>query len=145
MRDRSFRDNRQSQQPVAPAHDRGYDGAPLHGEGAKGLSPLRAKLLEWLRDWWRAARPDDVPSEYANGQEDAKGQKWPMLSAIVVNKPNKETGRMDPATLKGFVAAARVLGHAVVDEEQFLREQQAEVFKWAAGFDESVLLEQDFA
>src|SRR5271168_2613502 len=28
MRDRSFRDDRQAQQPVAPAHDRGHDGAP---------------------------------------------------------------------------------------------------------------------
>jgi hypothetical protein len=38
MRDRSFRDDRQSQQPVAPAHDRGHDGAPLYGKGSEGLS-----------------------------------------------------------------------------------------------------------
>src|SRR5260370_41265962 len=30
-----------------------------------------------------------------------------LLSAIVVNKPNVETGEMDPDTLKGFVGAAR--------------------------------------
>jgi hypothetical protein len=55
---------------------------------------------------------------------------WPMLSAIVVNKPNIATGKMDPATLKGFVTAARALGHAVTDEEGFLRKQQAAVFAW---------------
>jgi hypothetical protein len=57
---------------------------------------------------------------------------WPMLSAIVVNKPNVSVGTMEPETLKGFIAAARDLGHVVTDEEAFLREQQAKVFAWAA-------------
>ncbi len=35
---------------------------------------------------------------------------WPLLSAIVVNKPNVKTGAMEPDTLKGFVAGARALG-----------------------------------
>lgn len=56
---------------------------------------------------------------------------WPMLSAIVVNKPNVESGRMEPETLKGFVEAARALGYPVTDEEVFLREQQRLVFEWA--------------
>lgn len=58
---------------------------------------------------------------------------WPMVSAIVVNKPNVATGRMEPETLKGFVAAARDLGHVVIDVEGFLRDQQARVFAWARG------------
>jgi hypothetical protein len=57
---------------------------------------------------------------------------WPMLSAIVVNKPNVRSGAMEPETLKGFVAAARDLGYAITDEEAFLCEQQARVFEWAA-------------
>ena len=57
-------------------------------------------------------------------------QGWPMLSAIVVNKPNIRDGSMEPETLKGFVAAARALGHVVTDEEGFLREQQRLVFAW---------------
>jgi hypothetical protein len=46
--------------------------------------------------------------------EYAHRRGWPMLSAIVVNKPNVTTGQMEPETLKGFVegfvAAARALG-----------------------------------
>ncbi len=54
-----------------------------------------------------------------------------MLSAIVVNKPNVATGKMDPETLDGFIKAARQLGHIVTDEEAFLKEQQKLVFRWA--------------
>ena len=36
-----------------------------------------------------------------------------MLSAIVVNKPNVETGKMEPDTLKGFIGAARELGYPI--------------------------------
>jgi hypothetical protein len=57
---------------------------------------------------------------------------WPMLSAIVVNKPNVETGEMEPETLKGFVGAARILGYVVDDEHAFLKEEQVKLFEWAA-------------
>ena len=63
--------------------------------------------------------------------EYAHRKGWPMLSAIVVNKENLDTGTMQPETLKGFVAAARELGHLVTDEQAFLREQQEKVFEWA--------------
>jgi hypothetical protein len=56
---------------------------------------------------------------------------WPMLSAIVVSKPNVATGEMEPDTLKGFVRAAKGLGYVVTDESHFLREQQELVFRWA--------------
>src|SRR5579883_988166 len=35
---------------------------------------------------------------------------WPMLSAVVVNQKNLETGEMEPDTLKGFIGAAQELG-----------------------------------
>ncbi|MFZ1104525.1 MAG: hypothetical protein WAN86_17030, partial [Hyphomicrobiaceae bacterium] len=57
---------------------------------------------------------------------------WPMLSSIVVNKDNVETGSMEPKTLKGFIGAARALGYTVLDEQTFLKEQQQEVFRWAS-------------
>ncbi len=57
---------------------------------------------------------------------------WPMVSAIVVNAKNVASGEMAPDTLKGFIAAARALGHPVTDEMKFLREQQDEVFAKAA-------------
>lgn len=62
--------------------------------------------------------------------EYAHRKGWPMLSAIVVNKQNVSTGKMEPKTLKGFVAAARALGHSVPDGESFLNEQQRRVFEW---------------
>lgn len=65
--------------------------------------------------------------------EYAQRRGWPMLSAIVVNKQNLANGKMEPDTLKGFLAAARELGYSVIDEEDFLREQQRRVFKWAGG------------
>lgn len=74
---------------------------------------------------------------YAIGQhmwdlvEYAHRMGWPMLSAIVVNKPNVTTGRMEPETLKGFIAAARDLEYDIGDDEEaFLREQQEKVFAW---------------
>ena len=65
--------------------------------------------------------------------EFAHRNEWPMLSAIVVNKPNVGSGTMEPDTLRGFIGAARDLRYRVTDEEAFLREQQARVFAWAAG------------
>jgi hypothetical protein len=56
---------------------------------------------------------------------------WPMLSAVVVNQKNLETGDMEPETLKGFIGAAQALGFAVTDTQAFLKEQQQRVFKWA--------------
>jgi len=53
-----------------------------------------------------------------------------LFSAIVVNKPNVGTGRMEPDALRGFVAAARLLDYPVT-EQAFLKEQQARVFAWA--------------
>lgn len=58
---------------------------------------------------------------------------WPMLSAIVVNQENVKSGRMEPETLKGFIGAAKALGHTIIDPELFLREQQKRVFEWAKG------------
>ena len=62
----------------------------------------------------------------------AHGKDWPLLSAVVVNKDNVQTGKMEPTTIAGFVAAARELGYAVTDQEAFLREQQERVFEWAS-------------
>jgi hypothetical protein len=56
---------------------------------------------------------------------------WPMLSAIVVNKSNISSGKMEPDTLKGFIRAAHELGYEVTDDEAFLKEQQGRVFEWA--------------
>ena len=64
--------------------------------------------------------------------EYAHYNRWPMLSAIVVNKQHVETGLMEPDTLKGLIGAAGALGHDVADKQSFLRAQQQLVFAWAS-------------
>jgi hypothetical protein len=54
----------------------------------------------------------------------------PLLSAIVVNKPNITTGALDVDALKGFIAGVHRVEIKVVDSEAFLREQQKKVFEW---------------
>src|SRR5262245_24391451 len=53
--------------------------------------------------------------------EFAHRKGWPLLSTIVVNQSNLETGELEPSSLKGFVTAARLLGIPVTDERTFLR------------------------
>lgn len=57
----------------------------------------------------------------------------PLITSIVVNKPNLKTGRLDATALKGFVKCANGLGHQVSDlnAEAFLAEQQQETFTYA--------------
>ena len=66
--------------------------------------------------------------------EYAHRRGWPLLSSIVVNQKHRDTGEMEPQTLKGFVAAAQALGYSVTDEKAFLKEQQSRVFEWAEAF-----------
>lgn len=56
----------------------------------------------------------------------------PLLTAIVVNKPNVATGRLEDSALRGFVEGARRIGYHVLDDRDFLTEQQERVFQWAA-------------
>jgi hypothetical protein len=55
-----------------------------------------------------------------------------LLSAVVVNEPNRETGEKDPDALNGFIRGAIEIGLDVgQDHEAFLRQQQHRVFEWA--------------
>lgn len=57
---------------------------------------------------------------------------WPVLSAIVVSKDERATGRFTETGLQGFLAAARSVGLNVGDDpEAFAREEQRKVFEWA--------------
>ncbi len=57
-------------------------------------------------------------------------ERLPMLTALCVNKQNTETGLLEDAVLAGFVAGARRLGLVAGDEAAFLRDCQAECFRW---------------
>ena len=60
-------------------------------------------------------------------------QGLPMVSAIIVSKPNQAEGRMDPDTLKGFIAAAEALGaYDGSEPAKFLKAQQLALFDLAA-------------
>lgn len=61
----------------------------------------------------------------------AHGHGFPMLSAVVVNKPNLETGTLEPDSLKGFVRAAEALGYTVDDPIAFHQDQKRRCLEWA--------------
>lgn len=54
----------------------------------------------------------------------------PFLTAIVVPKPNIETGKQDKETLKGFLAGIERLGVGVTGEDDFMEQEQKRVFDW---------------
>lgn len=56
---------------------------------------------------------------------------WPMLSSIVVNKQNLDSGEISGKALDGLLGAAEMIGEDVDDPENFVREQQRLVFEWA--------------
>jgi len=65
----------------------------------------------------------------------------PLITSIVVNKPNLKTGRLEAVALKGFVKCANGLGHQVSDlnAESFLSEQQRETFVYALSLKKGVV------
>lgn len=81
---------------------------------------------------WAAARRRMDPHLFGLCR-DARARGWPLLSAIVVNKPLVATCRMEGRALAGFTAMALRLGAAIgSDPALFLRREQARVLDWAA-------------
>lgn len=121
--------------------------AELSRKGGKGLNfdTTKAVVLEAAREnrflsYKEVADASGVEwskVHYAMGPhlcdlvEYAHLRGWPLLSAIVVNKPNVATGQMADSSLKGFIAAARAVRISVTDERAFLRAEQQRVFAWA--------------
>jgi hypothetical protein len=61
----------------------------------------------------------------------ARQRGWPMITAIVVNKNQMESGTMDEVTLVGFSDCARRLGWEVADARAFLAGEQKATALWA--------------
>ncbi len=80
--------------------------------------------------WSQARRA--MPAHLWTLVSHAHDKGWPMLSAIVVDKPNIATGKMEPPALKGFIRAAHDLGRRDidVDGEKFLRNEQERLFEF---------------
>lgn len=74
--------------------------------------------------------------------EHANHHGWPMLSAMIVNKNHRERGEMEPETLAGFVAAAKALGHPVIEPLAFLKAQQELCFAWGRAASEGAPAEE---
>jgi hypothetical protein len=88
------------------------------------------ELADFSRvDWGQAHRA--IPGHLWKLVEYSHLRHGILLSAIVVNKPNIATGKLEPQALRGFIEAARLLDYPIIDEQTSLREQQARLFEWA--------------
>ncbi|UVK37551.1 AAA family ATPase [Mesorhizobium sp. AR10] len=80
-------------------------------------------------EWKEARRP--LPLQLDQLVQISHDRGWPLISSIVVNKDNLETGRLEGESLAGFMAAVKNLNIPVDDPQAFLHEQQQAVFAWA--------------
>lgn len=80
-------------------------------------------------EWNKARRP--IPQHLDQLVKISHERGWPLLSAIVVNKENVETGELAGESLAGFLSAVEKIGIAVEDPKIFLKQQQRAVFDWA--------------
>ena len=61
----------------------------------------------------------------------AAERHWPLLTAIVVNQNDVKTGKLEGTAREGFITAAREAGYDVSNPDEFVKEQQRQVFEWA--------------
>lgn len=73
----------------------------------------------------------------------AADKNWPMLSAIVVNKQNVTSGRLDGSAREGFINAAREFDFDVSDPADFVKEQQQATFAWAEHAPDELLIPKE--
>lgn len=79
---------------------------------------------------WNKVR-HTIPRHLQSLLEYCYAREMPLLSAIVVNKHNAATGKLDEGSLIGFVKGVELLGIRVDDPELFLRNEQEKIFAWA--------------
>jgi len=84
-----------------------------------------------------------VPQQLGDLVSIAHERGWPLLSAIVVDKKNRESGRLEGTAREGFLSAARMVGIEVDDPESFIRDQQDKVFVWAGDAPETLGIEDE--
>ena len=71
--------------------------------------------------------------------KEARARGIPLVTAIVVDQANRQTGDFDVSALSGFIKAARAAGYSVTDGHRFLREQQQSCFTWGAETSENAI------
>lgn len=80
---------------------------------------------------WQAVRRQ-MPKHLDRVLAKAHARQAPLITSIVVNATNRDTGDLEAASLSGFIAGAERLGLRVADPKEFLREQQQATFRYAA-------------
>ncbi|MDT8331320.1 hypothetical protein RQ831_09665 [Roseomonas gilardii] len=83
--------------------------------------------LSWQEARHRIAAHLDLLCQWAHG----KG--WPLITSIVVEKPNLRSGKLEDYALAGFITAAERLKCDVgTDHRAFLKREQDRTFIWAS-------------
>ena len=73
----------------------------------------------------------------------AATHNWPMLTAIVVNQNNIETGTLDGTARDGFINAAEEFGFDVSNRAAFVKEQQLAMFDWGETAPDELTLSEE--
>lgn len=90
-------------------------------------------------EWKKARRP--IPPHLDRLVKISHERGWPLISSIVVNRDNLESGLLEGESLSGFLAAVKKLGFTFDDPKAFLRAQQQAVFEWAKAAPEELGVE----
>lgn len=88
--------------------------------------------------WTRARRA--VPHQLGRLIKISQERGWPLLSAIVVNKEDLESGKLAGKAREGFISAARGSGYDVSDPDAFVESQQRKLFDWAPAAPDRLML-----
>lgn len=124
------------------ATDRGTFGSPPALSMARTLAAIHAAArAHRCLSYGDVAAASGLPWSAARRQMDphlfglcrwAAGRGWPLLSAVVVDRPSVPHGAMRGRPLIGFARAAERCGRIVgPDAAGFLAEEQRRVFEWA--------------
>lgn len=101
------------------------------------------QLAKKLGRKWKQER-FKIPTYLGELLRICKKRNWPAFSAIVVNKKDIDTGKLEGSALEGFTLGARNAGYDFENATDFVRDQQRLMFSWAEtapdelDFDESV-------
>ncbi len=72
-----------------------------------------------------------IPTHLDRVLEMAHARGAPYITANVVNQKNRDTGKLDPESLSGFIKGVERLGDRVDEPEGFLKRHQNQTFEYA--------------
>ena len=84
-----------------------------------------ASGVPWKQAWRPIAGHLDRFTEFTYQRD------CPLLSSIVVNQANSDSGAIEGEQLEGLLKAAAMVDLSATNPQTFVREQQERVFTWA--------------